>query len=284
MSEPDSESPDGPSSAASSAADKEAANSSPAASSPVSGAHLSIDQLSQAFAQLMGEQECGASSASAASSSSATDDSAQGDGDIAEDAAVANGQTAKTSLATATVRDEDEEEIEGRVTPESIVEAMLFVGHPENRPLTSRTIASFLRGVSPEEVDAMVEDLNRAYREQNAPYEIIHAQGGYHMGLREEYHRLRDVFLGRVREARLNQAAIDLLAIVAYQQPITQDRIEALRGQPSGGPLAQLVRRQLLQVEYTRDKPRKKVYRTTERFLDLMGIQSLDDLPSHEDF
>jgi len=280
MSEPDSESPDGPSSAA----NKEAANLNAATPGPASGAHLSIDQLSQAFAQLMGEQEGNASSASAAASSNTAADPAQGDEDAAEDAAVANGQTAKASVAAATVRDEDEEEIEGRVTPESIVEAMLFVGHPENRPLTSRTIASFLRGVSPEEVDAMVEDLNRAYREQNAPYEIVHAQGGYHMGLREEFHRLRDVFLGRVREARLNQAAIDLLAIVAYQQPITQDRIEALRGQPSGGPLAQLVRRQLLQVEYTRDKPRKKVYRTTDRFLDLMGIQSLDDLPSHEDF
>ena len=261
MSDPESDSPDsGP---------------VPGTPTPAAGgaSQLSIDQLSQAFAQLMGEQQ---EDASATGRVAALEDANRGE--------AAKTEASAATGSTATVSDEDEGEIEGRVTPESIIEAMLFVGHPENRPLTSRTIASFLRGVSPQEVDTMIQDLNRLYLEQKAPYEIVERDGGYHMGLREEFHRLRDVFLGRVREARLNQAAIDLLAIVAYQQPVTQDRIDALRGQPSSGTLAQLVRRQLLQVEYTREKPRKKVYRTTDRFLDLMGIQSLDDLPSHEDF
>ncbi|MCA9151571.1 MAG: SMC-Scp complex subunit ScpB, partial [Planctomycetales bacterium] len=80
------------------------------------------------------------------------------------------------------------------------------------------------------------------------------------------------------------QAAVDCLAIVAYHQPIERDLVEKLRGQNSGSLLSQLVRRELLQVEVTNERPRKKLYRTTDRFLDLFGLDCLADLPSHDDF
>jgi len=228
-------------------------------------ANLSVDQLSQAFAQLMGERQEDVSTSQAAT--------------IEESEATDAAETAEPPVSVAL--DEDPSAL---VSPESIVEAMLFIGHPENRPLSSRMMAGYLRGVSPQEVDEIIVELNAAYRRQGAPYEIISEDHGYRMGLRAEFHRLRDTFLGRVREARLTQAAIDILAVVAYHQPITQDKVDALRGQPSGATLSQLVRRQLLQVEHTTDKPRKKLYRTTDRFLDLMGLDSLEDLPSQEDF
>ena len=52
--------------------------------------------------------------------------------------------------------------------------------------------------------------------------------------LRPQFGPLRDLFLGRIREARLSQAAIDILAIVAYHQPVTAAEIDRLRGKPSG--------------------------------------------------
>lgn len=230
-----------------------------------SAANLSVDQLSQAFAQLMGERQEDVSAAPSAPAE-LTD---------------AGEETDTTEPPVSVPLDEDPSAL---VSPESIVEAMLFIGHPENRPLSGRMMAGYLRGVSPQEVDEMIVELNGAYRQQGSPYEIVSEDGGYRMSLRPEFHRLRDTFLGRVREARLTQAAIDILAVVAYHQPITQDKVDTLRGQPSGATLSQLVRRQLLQVEYTTEKPRKKVYRTTDRFLDLMGLDCLEDLPSQEDF
>ncbi len=219
-------------------------------------AAMSVDQLTQAFASLLGEDQRSGES-------------------VGEDV-----EAPEPSPALAGNEDDDSR----RVTPESILEAILFVGHPQNEPLTSRMMASYLRGVSPQEVDALIAGLNDAYAQQQAPYEIVSHGAGYRLTLRSELLGVRDVFYGKVREARLTQAAIDLLAIVAYHQPLTRDAIERLRGQPSGAILAQLVRRQLLSVEYGAEKPRQKSYRTTERFLELFGLDSLEDLPSHEDF
>jgi segregation and condensation protein B len=169
-------------------------------------------------------------------------------------------------------------------TPAAIVEAILFVGHPENQLLSNRLIAGYLRGVSPSEVDDLVVQLNAAYDQQDAPYRIVSEGAGYRLALRPDFSRLRERFYGRVRQARLSQAAIDLLAIVAYHQPIARDEIDRLRGTASSAVLRQLVRRELLSIERSTQKPIRPFYRTTDRFLDLFGLRSLDDLPRHEDF
>lgn len=165
------------------------------------------------------------------------------------------------------------------VSPRTILEAMLFVGHPENQPLSSDKVASLMRGVRAQEIDELVVELNRSYDEEGCPYAIESAGAGYQMVLRDEFHSLRDVFYGRVKAARLSQAAVDVLAIVAYKQPLTREDVDALRGRPSGSLLAQLVRRQLLRIERLHDQPRKPQFWTTDRFLELFGLQSLRELP-----
>lgn len=169
------------------------------------------------------------------------------------------------------------------VSPRTILEAMLFVGHPHNQPLTSQQVASLMRGVLPEEIDELVRELNEEYAEDGAPYSIVAVDRGYQLRLHEAYAGLYQVLAGRTREVRLSQAAIDILAIVAYQQPITRQEIDRLRGKASGGMLAQLVRRDLLRVERTDTKPRELRYYTTDRFLRLFGLDSLDDLPRSQD-
>jgi segregation and condensation protein B len=169
------------------------------------------------------------------------------------------------------------------VTPRSILEAILFVGHPTGEPLTSERIAAIMRGVHPAEIDDLVRELNSEYAAAVAPYSIVSVGPGYQLALRPEFGPLRDVFHGRIREARLSQAAIDILAIVGYHQPIAADEIDRLRGKPSGAILAQLVRRDLLRIERPPEKKAKPAYLTTRRFLDLFGLDDLADLPkSHE--
>ena len=77
--------------------------------------------------------------------------------------------------------------------------------------------------------------------------------------------------------------AIDVLALVAYQQPLTGEKIHRLRGKPSSHILSHLVRRGLLRIERPAAKRRTPHYHTTERFLQLFNLQSLDDLPRSED-
>jgi segregation and condensation protein B len=169
------------------------------------------------------------------------------------------------------------------ITPRSILEAMLFVGDRENRPLSAAQAAEQMRGVEPGEIGGLVAELNRRYAAAGCPYEIVAEGAGYRLSLRKPFLALRDRFYGRIREARLSQAAIDVLAIVAYQQPLTAEQVGTLRGKPSGHVLVQLVRRGLLQIERTPGGRRAAKYSTTPRFLRLFGLQSLADLPQTED-
>ncbi len=185
---------------------------------------------------------------------------------------------------------EDEDEAAAReeaetwdVTPRSILEAILFVGHPENEPLTSPGIAGLMRGVRPREIDDLVIELNEGYVREGCPYHIVSVGTGYRLALREEFGSLRTKFYGRVKAAKLSQAAIDVLAIVAYKQPISREEVDELRGRPSAGLLSQLVRRGLLQVERSGGKPPSSSFSTTDRFLQLFGLESLQDLPNSLD-
>ena len=186
------------------------------------------------------------------------------------------------AIVDATAIAEEPDEIEAddcEITPRSILEAMLFVGSPRNEPLKSKQVAGLMRGVRPAEIDALVCELNRDYDRRNCPYTIVAEGAGYRLALRERHARVREKFYGKARQARLSQAAIEVLAAVAYNAPIGADDISRLRGKPSGHILAQLVRRQLLRIERGETKPRKILYFTTPRFLELFGLENLDDLP-----
>lgn len=169
------------------------------------------------------------------------------------------------------------------ISPRTILEAMLFVGHPGNEPLTAKQIASLMRGVLPREIDELVKELNEHYEASGVPYRIESEGPGYRMGLTAEFRGLRDKFLGKVREVRLPTAAVDVLAIVAYNQPVGRDDVEKLRGKASGSVLNQLVRRGLLRVDLAEERGRRPLYYTTDRFLDLFHLDSLDDLPRSQD-
>ena len=157
------------------------------------------------------------------------------------------------------------------------------MGHPTGEPLTSERIAGLMRGVQPAEIDDLVADLNAEYDAAGTPYSILSVGPGYQLALRMEFGPLRDAFHGRVREARLSQAAVDVLAIVAYHQPVSAHEIDRLRGKANGAILSQLVRRDLLSIERTIENKAHPLYRTTARFLDLFGLDDLAELPKSHD-
>jgi len=169
------------------------------------------------------------------------------------------------------------------LNPKIILEAMLFVGDRDNRPLSAERAAERMRNVTPEEIDVAVLELNRNYAQFGCPYHIVGDQNGYRMVLRPEFETIQAKFGDKVREATLSQQAIDTLAVVAYRQPICAEEVQKLRKEPCKNTLSLLVRRNLVHVEReTRNKKKVSVYRTTERFLKLFNINSLDELPFPE--
>jgi segregation and condensation protein B len=157
-----------------------------------------------------------------------------------------------------------------------IVEAMLFVG---GAPLSAARACEVLQGVTPEAFTQAVAALNRDYRDQGRPYRIQPRDQGYELTLRPNFAAVRDRMFGATREARLSQAALDTLALVAYRQPVTRQEIDTQRGADSLGPLRQLVRLGLVAVQRGDAAQTEACYGTTARFLSLFGLRNLDDLP-----
>jgi segregation and condensation protein B len=222
----------------------------------------SLEQLSAAFAEMLGPRD-------APDAKAATDEAAD------------EPQISAFDLPEAETESDDD--VYCPINSRTILEAVLFVGRPDNSPLTSEEIAAVMRGVRPGEIDQLVEQLNDKYDAARRPYRILSEGPGYRLALRAEYDAVREKFAGRLREARLSQAAIDVLSIVAYHPGVTAEEVTRLRGKPSGPILTQLVRRQLLRIERPEGKARPLQYHTTDRFLELFNLAGLGELPQQED-
>jgi segregation and condensation protein B len=165
--------------------------------------------------------------------------------------------------------------------PARILEALLFVGGP---PLTASRACEAIRGLSTEQFHAAIAELNRRYRDQARPYHIVAHDHGHTLELRPSYRMVVERLYGTAREARLSAAAVDVLALVAYRQPIGRQEIESLRGIDSSAILRQLVRRGLIAVVQRGEAQQREVaYGTTDRFLEIFDLSGLDDLPQTQD-
>jgi segregation and condensation protein B len=220
---------------------------------------LSLNRLRAAFAQMLGSKEQGAGS---------TEPGTENNG---------NDFPAPDAKPPSPAPDPCE------ISPRTVVEAMLFVSRPDDTPFTARELAAAMRGVSPGEITAAVAELNAAYERDAAPYEIVSSAAGYRLQLRDELRRMRDKLHGRVRQTRLSPAAVEVLSIVAYNQPTTAAAISELRGAPSGAVLQSLVSRKLVCVQRSDDRSSPPHFSTTERFLRVFGLEGVEDLPRNEE-
>lgn len=164
-----------------------------------------------------------------------------------------------------------------RVSPGTILEALLFVGLPGGTPLGAKQVAALMRGVRPQEIDDLAAELARTYRVNKCPYEVVSLADGWVMRLREEYASLGRVIESRARLVRLDADALDVLAVVAWNQPVARDRFVELGCDASPSVLRLLVRRGLLELAPGDDGTPS--YRTTRKFLDVFHLARIEDLP-----
>ena len=231
---------------------------------------VSLEELSAAYARLLGP---------AADGEVEVDDRDLTEEDPKVASLVMAGKTSPPSESLPRDREHDGVPVSAR----AILEAILFVGNADNRALSSVEIAGWMRDVLPSEIDDLVVELNRLYAEDQHVMRLVASDGGYRLQLGEPFEGLRGVLTGRVRETQLNQAAVDCLSLVAYQPGATREEIEKLWGQPAGSVLGLLVRRELLRLEREgQGKGARSRYYPTEKFLNLVGIESLADLPVAE--
>lgn len=239
---------------------------------------ISFEELGQAYAEALAE--AGGELPPPAGGPAASDEAAESLLDNAGEAAVWDAAAAAAALVTES--ESDDSDSEPPPTPLAIVEAALFIGTPENRALSEQELAGLMRDVTVADIQQYVARLNESYIANGQALRIYSDADGLRMSISPDMERVRRSFYGKIRETRLSQHAIEVLSLVAYQPGITADRVQQQRGKESLSLLNQLVRRRLLEQQRTVVQGSKKplvTYRASERFLQLFGLDSLDDLP-----
>lgn len=155
------------------------------------------------------------------------------------------------------------------------LEAVLMVA---DQPLDAVALATAVR--YPEtEVVAALSALAAEYDEQGRGFELRNVAGGWRYYTREELAPVVEAFVLEGQQARLTQAALETLAVVAYQQPVSRARVSAVRGVNVDGVMRTLLSRGLVEEAGRDGEHGATLYRTTSYFLERIGIVSLDELP-----
>jgi segregation and condensation protein B len=155
------------------------------------------------------------------------------------------------------------------------LEALLMIA---DQPLDVATLAS-AAGHPVAAVEDALTELAREYDEQGRGFELRNVAGGWRYYTRDELSSVVEGFVLDGQQARLTQAALETLAVVAYKQPVSRARVSAIRGVNVDGVMRTLLTRGLVEEAGHDGEHGATLYRTTAYFLERIGISSLDELP-----
>lgn len=130
-----------------------------------------------------------------------------------------------------------------------------------------------------DEVAARLKELSEEYAAQGRGFALREVAGGWRFYTSETCSGMVERWVLDGQQARLTQAALETLAVIAYRQPVSRARISAVRGVNVDGVLRTLQSRGLIEEAGTDPSSQAILFRTTPYFLERMGIASLDDLP-----
>lgn len=155
------------------------------------------------------------------------------------------------------------------------LEALLLLA---DEPMSVLQLAAAVREPA-ESVEAELQRLAAEYTDQVRGFDLREVAGGWRYYTRAECSPLVERFVLDGQQARLTQASLETLAVIAYRQPITRGRVSAVRGVNVDGVIRTLLTRGLISEAGTDGESGAHLYVTTPHFLERMGISSLDDLP-----
>jgi segregation and condensation protein B len=156
------------------------------------------------------------------------------------------------------------------------LEAILLV---VDEPVTTVTLAQVLEE-PPARLQETLRVLAGEYASSGRGFDLREVAGGWRMYTRGQYADYVERFVLDGQQVRLTQAALETLAVVAYKQPVTRSRIAAIRGVNSDGVIKTLLNRGLVEECGSEPESGAHLYRTTKLFLEKVGINTVEELPS----
>ena len=174
----------------------------------------------------------------------------------------------------------DNDPLAGAPSLAAACEALLLVAV---EPLTAIDVAQAVHHPVAE-VEQILQDLAGEYREQQRGFALREVAGGWRFYTAESCAGLLQRWVLDGQQARLTQASLETLAVVAYRQPVSRARVSAVRGVNVDGVMRTLQTRGLIEETGTDPSSGAILYRTTSYFLERLGIASLDELPDLSEF
>jgi segregation and condensation protein B len=163
----------------------------------------------------------------------------------------------------------------------NILECLLYVS---SKPVTLKRLAEIIPQYSEPDIEKILQELAKGYEVAGKPIFIQKVAGGWRMATRKEYGEWVKALFIKEMTYRLSRAALEVLAIVSYRQPVTVQEIETIRGVSSGGVLRGLLEKGLVKIAGRKEAVGRPVlYRTTDKFLEYFGLESISDIPPLEE-
>ena len=159
----------------------------------------------------------------------------------------------------------------------SIIEAVLFA---YGEPIEPAKLAGAC-GVDESEIARMVAALNAELSDGGSALTVLSVGGSYQLATKQEYAEYIRAAMDTKRSAALSSAAMEVLTIIAYNQPVTRNFVDDVRGVDSGGVINNLIEKQLIEEAGRLDIPGKPVlFRTTPNFLRCFSLSDISELPA----
>lgn len=159
---------------------------------------------------------------------------------------------------------------------DACLEAILMVADQPQQPADLARVLVLDEPAVTEALERMAE----SYEAENRGFELRRTARGWQFANRADFEPVVAAFVTDGQTARLSQAALEALAIIAYRQPVTRAQIAAIRGVNSDGVVRSLAVRGLVREDGVDPESRAALLVTTPVFLEHMGLESLEQLPS----
>lgn len=159
----------------------------------------------------------------------------------------------------------------------AITEGLLFASGDEG--MTQKQLSDVM-DIDMKTVELVIDELKYDYEHQARGIALMQSRAYYHLTTKPEHAAYFQRLMDAPHSSRLSQAALETLAIVAYQQPITRTEVEEIRGVKSERPIHTLVNRSLIEERGRREGVGRPIlYGTTKDFLTYFGLISIEELP-----
>lgn len=167
------------------------------------------------------------------------------------------------------------------------LEALIFAAE---QPVSEKELRECLEevfeaSIDKDEFNLVLREVVERYKSEDYAFEVVEHSGGFQFLTKSSHHRVLTALLKQKTKKRLSQAALETLAIIAYRQPVTKTEAEKIRGVNCDYAVQKLLEKELIAISGRSEGPGKPLlYSTSAKFMDYLGIKSLEELPKLKDF